>query len=125
MKHHKYYSVFNTLINHSPAAEKQFNRLVQNKIAAQVKKYVKTNKDYPAFNGIEDVENFHWNQIIQEAQENMPTYYAALQGAMHCMEWRSKKLKKHPAKLMKSRYVGEWSLFMAGDNVKGVGVEFE
>ncbi len=104
LKYHKYYSVFNTLINHSPAAEKQFNRLVHNKIAEQVKRYVKTSHGYPQFNGIEDLENFHWNLIMSEAQEKMPTFHSAVHGAMHCMEWRSKKLTKHPAKLAKSRY---------------------
>ncbi len=103
LRNKKFYTVFNQLIKHSPAAEKQFNRLVHNKISEQVKSYVKTSTDYPQFQGIEDLEKFDWNTINREAEENMPTFSAAMKGAMHCMEWRSKKLKKHPAKLSKSR----------------------
>ncbi len=103
LKHKKYYTAFNKLINYSPAAARQFNRLVHNKIAEEVKTYVRKSKDYPKFNSIDDLHGFEWNDIHQDAQDKMPTYYSALKGAMHCMEWRSKKLTKHPVKLAKSR----------------------
>ncbi len=90
----QYYTAYRNIYNRSEASKRAFNRLVKNTVAEEVKRYSKqkmADLKYPQLNGMDDVKNFSWDDLNEDVNSKMPTFYSSLDGALNCKLRRRKK----------------------------------
>ncbi len=63
-------------------ARNDFNDVVRNTSRSEVNAYAKSSTNYPKFDGFDSIKQFSMEDMLQETQKGIPTFSAALTGAM-------------------------------------------
>ncbi len=95
IKDSKYTAAFNKILSRGPAAQRAFDKMVEKRVSKQIKAYSKAeNIKFPQANDCESFEALDINDIINDAEEHMPTFHAALSGALMPKKYHPKQEKR-------------------------------
>ena len=78
----KYYTAFRHILKTGKAAQRAFDRVVKKRVQAEVQKFKKAKTQYPTFDGRKDLQMFSWEKVADEFEQNIPTLWNSLVGAM-------------------------------------------